>query len=168
MARPINREKVKETLKSILMDDEDRWIVADGNWYISSNGYLICSTLLVKKQPYVFHRIAMNAPKGIFVDHINGNKLDNRKANLRMVTNTQNQMNKKKYGESVSSVFRGVHFRKNRGTWVATINDGNGQKCVGSSKYEKIAALLYDSAVRKYYGEYGTLNYPLSYERSSI
>ena len=55
------------------------------------------------------HRLVMNTPKGMHIDHINGNGLDNRKENLRLCTPSQNAMNKRLRYDS-SSGFKGVQY----------------------------------------------------------
>ncbi len=70
------------------------------------------------------HRLIMNAPKGVLVDHHNGDSLDNRRDNLRLATHSQNSCNKQKK-KNASSVFMGVCFYKSRNKWSANICHNN-------------------------------------------
>jgi hypothetical protein len=64
------------------------------------------------------HRLIIDAPKDMFVDHINGDPLDNRQCNLRLCTNAQNQQNTGSRGGS--SRHKGVSFIKKSGKWKAS------------------------------------------------
>ena len=86
------------------------------------------------------HREIMNPPAGLLVDHKNGNPLDNRRANLRLATHSQNQCNKPKISTKTSSRFIGVHFRKSSARWVATIRNQGKKTWLGSFKTEIDAA----------------------------
>ena len=95
------------------------------------------------------HRIIMNAPKGMFVDHINHNCLDNRKSNLRIVTPRQNSMNRKP-----KSKHHGVTWHRQIHKWRVQISvDG---KKTGLGCYADIddAIEARKRAEIKYYGEY--------------
>ena len=95
------------------------------------------------------HRVIMDAPKGMFVDHINHNCLDNRKSNLRVVTPRQNSMNRKPKSEH-----HGVTWHKQINKWRAQISvDG---KKTGLGCYADIedAIEARKNAEIKYYGEY--------------
>lgn len=164
--KKINKEKLRLVLQKTLFDECDRPLAEDENWIISQRGYLVSLRRYKKGMPYVFHRIVTGAPDGVFVDHKNGNKLDNRRSNLRFATRAQNHANQKK-SKASRSCFKGIHFRKERNVWQVSIRENGKQRNVTCSKYEKVAALLYDAVARKTHGEFATLNYPLSYERSA-
>ena len=68
--------------------------------------------------------------RGLQVDHINGNPLDNRRANLRMVTPTENTRNQKDRTDSTSG-FKGVHFDRSRGKWMAHITEAGKMRNLG-------------------------------------
>jgi hypothetical protein len=102
----------------------------------------------------------MNPPDGMEVDHINGNKIDNRRANLRIVTRSQNQMNRMKSGEGMSSKFKGVSFAALRQRWVAYITQDRIKIQIGYYKDELAAARAYDAKARELFGEFAYLNFP--------
>lgn len=82
----------------ILLDDEDYQQFKDTKLYISfmqSNKNFYAMTA---EKKYI-HRLIMNAPKGLVVDHINHNTLDNRRCNLRICTPSENRLNSKRFKE---------------------------------------------------------------------
>jgi len=93
-------------------------------------------------------------------DHISGDRLDNRRANLRAATHGQNVVNRSGRGESL---FLGVH--RDRRRWRAQISPlGSGEHGrklhLGIYDAEEDAARAYDRAAREYHGEYARLNFP--------
>lgn len=91
-----------------------------------------------------------------FVDHINGDGLDNRRCNLRTCTNTQNQWNQQvRIG---SSRFKGVCWNKRKQKWWASIRKNGPQKFLGCFDDETQAALAYNKAALKYHGDFAHLN----------
>lgn len=105
------------------------------------------------------HRVVTNAPDGLFVDHINHNGLDNRKANLRIVTSQQNSWNKRQGKRRKSSKYKGLSWRKNSQKWGVSICIDYKSKHLGYFEDEKEAAAAYDRAAKKYQGEYAFLNF---------
>lgn len=100
----------------------------------------------------------MQAPKGMVVDHINHNGLDNRKANLRIATFSENRRNSRK-AKDTSSKYKGVSWHKNNKKWHAGININGRRKHLGSFDDEIQAAKAYDEVARKYHGEFSSLNF---------
>ena len=105
------------------------------------------------------HRLIMDAPKGLLVDHENGDSLDNRRSNLRLATHSQNQCNRRKR-KNTSSRFRGVYFRKENRKWAAFISVAGKKIFLGYFDSEIQAAKTYDEAAGKYRGEFARLNFP--------
>jgi hypothetical protein len=104
------------------------------------------------------HREIMNAPKGILVDHSNGESLDNRRDNLRLATHSQNMQNRRKR-KNTTSRYAGVYFEKRRKKWTANININKKKIWLGRFDDEIEAAKAYDEAARKYHGEFARLNF---------
>jgi len=100
------------------------------------------------------HRIIMQCPDGMDVDHINHNPLDNRKENLRICTRSQNIMNSRKLRNNVTSKYKGVHFQKNRKKYRSRIMVNGIRYEVGSFDKEIDALNAYNEAALKYHEKY--------------
>ena len=106
----------------------------------------------------MMHRVVMNAKKGQIIDHINGNTLDNRRENLRVVTPQQSSINRILNGGS--SLYKGVFRRKNEINWSIKISNKNKLRNFSGIKNEKVAALVYDLVSYDTFGEYTKFNLP--------
>lgn len=128
-------------------------------WYLSFDG---------RKKRYVrrseqgrtiyMHREIMNPPKGMEVDHINGNGLDNRRENLRLCTKTQNQQNANTRIFK-TSIFKGVSWHKSAKKWRAQIRVKGRLLHIGYSSSEVEAAEAYDKEAIYYFGEFAKINF---------
>lgn len=144
-----------------IVDDEDFESISKFKWCYDHTGYAVRTFGPRKKQKKVsMHREIMNADFGVICDHINGNKLDNRRENLRKCSARQNSQNRKKRKDAHGSLFKGVSVRMMaRGkVFSARIKIGKLNKRLGSFQSEIDAALAYNSAAIAAWGEFAKLN----------
>ena len=134
-------------------DLEDFEKIKDYKWYKSTSGYIMCKL----DRNYCFHKIVMGVDgnPNIYVDHIHGYKTrnDNRKYNLRIVTKSQNNMNKRMQINNTSGI-TGVYWDKNREKWLAAIQKEGKQINLGRYDTKEEAAKARKEAEEKYFGEY--------------
>ena len=104
------------------------------------------------------HRAVIKVADDMYVDHINHNGLDNRKANLRPATAAQNAWNADK--PKGRSGYKGVSFNKRLGLWLVTITCCGERQYLGCYRDKHQAAKAYDEAAKKYHGEFASLNFP--------
>lgn len=136
--------------KEIVIDTEDYPMVSKHCWNIMRSGYV---TSTISGKPIYLHRFILNPSSDMEVDHINCNKADNRKENLRICHHYQNSKNRKKKSNNTSGIV-GVTYDKRRNKWVARIWD-NGKKIhLGEFKDIEDAIKTRKEAEIKYYGEY--------------
>lgn len=138
-----------------LIDAADYEALSRYNWRLQ-NGY---AARREKTKTTYMHRQIMQPPKGMMVDHINHNKLDNRQINLRVCTRQQNTQNNGKHARS-SSQFKGVGYSKDRHKWFAKIWFEGQRIWLGYFLDEVDAAHAYDRAAVKYFGRFAHLNFP--------
>lgn len=145
--------------KCAIVDEDFLEIIHEHNWYCSSWGYAV---RFVGRKCTFMHRCIIDVPDGYEVDHINRNKLDNRRCNLRICTKVQNQGNRPKptCKKTPSSKFKGVHFSKRDGRFVAQSGSKSNPRNLGFFKIEEDAARCYDEWAREFYGEFALLNFP--------
>ena len=105
------------------------------------------------------HHLVIDIPKGFFADHINHNGLDNRKANLRLATRTQNIWHRKKFKKPSRSQYKGVDWANDMKRWRARIRVNGKRIYIGSFENEIDAAKAYDNAAKKYHREFAVLNF---------
>ena len=106
------------------------------------------------------HKEIIEVGEGLFADHINHNTFDNRKANLRPATQTQNNRNRRKFSGPSKSKYKGVYRKKYLKKWVAQIGVDKKVIHLGCFEKEKDAARAYDQAAKKYHKEFASLNFP--------
>jgi hypothetical protein len=143
---------------AVIVDANHFEYLAQFKWSAQGNGYAFRRINVDGKYQKIYlHRFIMKAVKGEYVDHINGDKIDNRICNLRICTNAENSRNsKKKTGGS--SKYKGVTFEKRTGRWVAQIMLNRKNIFLGSFKTEVEAAIQYNKGAIKYHGEFAKLN----------
>lgn len=104
------------------------------------------------------HRLLMNPSIGMEVDHINGDKLDNRKANLRICSHAENRRNVKKQMDCTSE-YKGVFWCSRLAKWSTRITVNGKEIHLGNYQSEVVAALHYDMASRILHGVFGCGNF---------
>lgn len=142
--------------EKILVDDKDYEMLSHYRWH-TRKGYALRNAGLNRKKSMVYDILGIESQKGMYVDHINGNTLDNRRANLRLVTPKENARNKAPHKDT-SSKYVGVYLNKrgaSRGAehpWKWTIT--------GSCATEEEAARERDRVAKFAFGSYTHLNFP--------
>lgn len=138
-----NANPIAETI----IDIDDVSKVISYKWCLDKNNYVKNS-----KQEYL-HRVIMGEHT-LFIDHINGNTLDNRKSNLRVCSNADNLKNRVKLPKNNTSGVIGIYFRKDRNKWCAELKSNGITYRFGSfdTKEEAIEARLKGELA--YFGEY--------------
>lgn len=149
--------------KFAIVDDADYESVSKWKWAYCRDGYARRTKYIgvvdgkEKSRKIAMHREITNAAIGMEVDHINMDRLDNRRENLRVCTTTQNKMNRKSYSGSISK-YKGVGWRKDTKKWVGRIVVNKKQKILGNFKSEIEAAKAYNEAAIKMFGKFARLN----------
>ena len=146
-----------------IVDDEDFEFLNQWKWTYSkhkrkSTGYALRGTKKSdERKMFYMHREITKVSDGMYVDHINGNGLDNRKANLRICTSQQNKWNMK-IPKNNTSGFKGVSWHPQTGKWRASIHINRKRKSLGLYSTKESAAFAYNAGAQKYHGEFARLN----------
>jgi hypothetical protein len=156
----LNKQQIKLTRNKLaIVDPEDFEKLNSLKWYAGQarDRFYACRTDVNQKRIYL-HRFLLNIqdPK-IFVDHINGNTLDNRKSNLRLCNNSENLYNRKQNKRNKSG-YKGVHLNKNTNLWQAKITVDRKTVYIGEYKSVELAAQAYNTAAKKYFKEFARPN----------
>jgi hypothetical protein len=142
-----------------IIDDEDFEWVSKHSWF-DVGGYANSHfrTENGKYKQVQMHRIIMNVPEGKFVDHINGDRSDNRRENLRIATHVQNMWNSgKKNKETATSKYKGVVRSKWGKFQIRIAHDGIRER-LGSFDNEIAAANAFNYYAKIFFGEFARLN----------
>jgi hypothetical protein len=141
-----------------IIDADNAETVGLYNWYALENRNSVYGVrrYVVDGEKYTshMHRIIINAPCDMQVDHIDGNGLNNRKSNLRIATNSQNQHNARMRSDNTSG-YKGVSFHKPSGLWQARLSVGGVCKSLGYFGCSVDAYDAYCIGVKNYHAEFG-------------
>lgn len=124
------------------------------NWYMHSSGYAcgtVCGTMVL------MHRLIMNARSRYEVDHVNGNRLDNRQENLRVCLHLHNSRNVSKRKDRK---YKGISFDSRDQLWHARITVDGRHYSFCYSRDPEVCAKAWDSAARFHYGAFAKTNFP--------
>lgn len=143
-----------------IVDPEDYEALSKERWFRKGNGYAYrqgwkrdANGKLVHWHEWM-HRAVNKTPDGMFTDHANGNKLDNRKENLRTCDKAQNSANRPKIKRSqLSSTLKGVSYHRSTGLWRARLQCG-GKTQTTYHKTAEQAALDYSRMAQEKFGEF--------------
>lgn len=148
-----------------LVDDEDFERVNQHSWSLMNNG---AAQARIGKIRVLMHRFIMEAEPGQYIDHINRNRIDNRRCNLRFATLSQNGANKRGWAGNYKGVFdlrRYAQYAR-LGPNARAFRAMCGKQLLGHFHTELEAAIAYDIAALKKYGEFALLNFPQKKFRS--
>lgn len=150
------RNRRKEIVGYAIIDGENINKVSEHKWCLDKHGYAVSAwrekgKTINKK----LHHFVLNV-KNIEIDHINRDKLDNRKANLRIVTRSQNNMNSNKPRRA--NPYRGVHWDKSKNKWMAQIKFDGQHIFIGRFIDPLEAHNIYKQFAEQLFGEFYAYN----------
>lgn len=146
--------KLSNGLESYV-DDQDFSYLNQFRWGPLKSGKLIYATGWVNGRTIPMHRLLMSAPKGVVVDHLNHDPLDNRRSNLRLCTQRENVSNQRKL--KGKGQYKGV-FRDG-GRFLALITVNYKTVYLGRYASPESAARAYDQAATQHFGSFACLNF---------
>jgi hypothetical protein len=144
-----------------LVDNEDYDELSKRRWHVIKTGrqmYVVGYIVGGKGKAERMHRHILNAPDGILVDHINGNGIDNRRVNIRLCTQQENQRNRQLRVDK--SGFKCVGWHKASNKWRAYIVIDGKYKQLGVYFCAVKAAKAYDKSAIEHFGKFAKLNFP--------
>lgn len=143
--------------RQTVIDEADWPAVQPLTLYVGNNGYVYYSRWANSRStPALLHRWLTAAPAGTHVDHMNGDKLDNRRLNLRVTTPQLNQVNRKRLNRNNTSGVRGVRYASHvstRNPWLAQIMVNRRAIHLGLFPTREAAIEVRHRAELEHYGE---------------
>ena len=144
------------------VDDDDYLRLSNFKWFAKNSRGIFYAARTDRSngsaRTVFMHHEIVGRESGLVVDHINCNSMDNRKSNLRLVTQLVNARNRRS-NRNTSSKYKGVHKHKDGG-WVAQI--GCPRMYLGIFRNAEEAAIAYNSKAREIFGSHAKLNEVLS------
>lgn len=149
--------------QSAIVDDEDFEYLNQFKWHAEKlhGTYYAARRVRASFRKYVIvkmHQVIVGRTAGLEIDHINGNGLDNRRFNLRLVTHQQNSQNSKLRTDNTSG-YKGVGWSPQKNKWYAKIVKDGKQIHVGFFDDPVLAAKAYDRKARELFGESARTNF---------
>jgi hypothetical protein len=152
--------------KFTIVDPEDYHRLAKNKWHLAKSptgSYAVRwqrNPANKTRKRIWMHRQVIHIPDNLLCDHVNCNSLDNRKANLRPASVSQNLCNRPKRKSKTRSKYKGLEWDKTQKKWKARIQINKRKIYLGSFNSEVDAALAYDRAAKKHHREFANLNFP--------
>lgn len=144
-----------------IVDDEDYLLLSKYKWCASVGGpgrFCAARKMDGCRRIELMHRVILGlVGRWPIVDHINGNPLDNRRANLRICSQSENMRNRPA-PKSNTSGFKGVYFHRKSGKWHARIMVNYKHVSLGYHETAEQAGAAYDLEAKKYHGEFAKPN----------
>jgi len=145
-----------------LVDDEDFDRVNQFNWSVYNQGKLSYAGRITKiNNVKKFTQMHCFIYGSKYIDHIDGDGLNNQRSNLRIANKSQNAMNAKKHTRSTSK-YKGVYYYKRDNKWASQIVLNNKRYYLGLFADEIDAAKAYDKKAIELFGEFAKLNFKYS------
>jgi hypothetical protein len=140
------------------VDDADFAYLSRWKWSFSRNTSTDYASRNSEGHSVLMHRFILRAKKGQLVDHRDGDGLNNRRANLRLCTRSQNGMNRRMRSDNRTG-FKGVRFKADRRLkWIAYIKIHGKERRLGSFTSPELAAEAYDKAAEELFGTFAFTN----------
>lgn len=141
-----------------IVDEGDYDRLMKYKWRISEKGYAMRTQVdKGKASGILMHRMLLDPPKGFMADHINGDRLDNRRCNLRIANALENSRNRANNHNSRSK-YKGVAWKVANNKWQARIRIVGKQHHIGLFDTEEDAAYAYNQAAKLQHGDFSRLN----------
>lgn len=138
-----------------MVSDCDYGGLSEHNWQAMKDGNIYTR---IDGRVALMHRLILNAPESLEVDHINGNRHDNRRENIRLCNSSQNKCNRGPRKDNKSG-FKGVSWHKQNDNWTVRIKVPMGKYLsLGSFDDKVLAAEAYNQAARELHGEFAFIN----------
>lgn len=143
--------------KFAIVDAKDYDYLMQWHWHLTAQGYAATNPGPRGNKTYILmHRLVNQTPQQKSTDHKNGDKLDNRKVNLRHCTHAENKWNKPKQSNNTSG-YKGVCYCRRSNGWIMQIRRGD-VKIHKRFKTKEEAALAYNNYAKSLFGKFATFN----------
>lgn len=139
-----------------LIDIQDYPLVSRYRWTRRKEGYFVASC--GKRNSHIMlHRLIMNPPSGVLVDHIDGDPANCRRSNMRLCDSAGNARNVRTQRNNKCGL-KGVYWADDRKKWRAEITVNRRHIHIGSFETGEEAARAYDKYALRYFGEFAKTN----------
>jgi hypothetical protein len=141
----------------VKLSEADLAIVCKHRWRALKRKHTVYAISTINGRSVYMHRLLMGHPSGAFVDHVDGDGLNNLRENLRIATPSQNNCNRRMRSNNTSG-FKGVSWDKKRGKWYAQICVNGKNKNCGYHNTPEAAHEAYIAAAADLHGDFGRVS----------